>query len=151
LTTTGHDKCRRERDNVEPRHRKTGGAQKFAGQPLVASGRSCGRRVSWQSELARDAGGNHCRPIPDREDPVDRPPCRLRDNGLDRCDLLMKADGNRAVPPRIRNLVAAVGREHEFHAEPLGRLAKHPRLIPRRRRKQKDSSHVSCPVPVDSD
>ena len=75
---------------------------------------------------------------------------RLGDDGVDRGDLLMEPNGDGAVPPRVRELVAAVGRKHELHTEPFGRLAEHPRLIPGRRREQKNSSHVSCQLPAAS-
>ena len=52
-----------------------------------------------------------------------------------------ESDGDGAVPPRIVELIAAIGREHELHAQPLGRLAEHPDLIARRRRQEQDSLH----------
>jgi hypothetical protein len=54
---------------------------------------------------------------------------------------VIKPNGNGAIPPWVLELIATVGGEHELHAETLGRLTKHPRLVSGRRRKKQNSFH----------
>ena len=70
----------------------------------------------------------------------DRPPRSRRQEELPKRStiagpsrLVMKTDRNRLVPPRILQLVAAVARKHETHAEFFGRLAERANLIAGRR------------------
>src|SRR4030095_11557534 len=53
---------------------------------------------------------------------------------VDRHILMVEANRNRGVAPRVVDRMTAVGGEDELHAEPLRRFAKRPRLISRRRR-----------------
>ena len=62
----------------------------------------------------------------------------MRGRGHNRVDgrvFVVEANRDRAVLPGIVDQVAAIGREHELHAQLLGGLAERPRLVSRSRRK----------------
>src|SRR5260221_114343 len=65
----------------------------------------------------------------------------LEDRGHRRV-LVVEADRDGAVLPGILDQMAAVGREHELHAEARGRVAKRARLIAGRRREDENTRHI---------
>src|SRR5919197_2280867 len=99
--------------------------------------------MTGKTKRLRDAGGDHRRAIADDEDGVNRPPASRIDNRVYRARLVMEANRNRVVLPRVFEHVAAIGREHELDAQTLGRLTKRARLITRCRREQQHPWHES--------
>ena len=70
-----------------------------------------------QPEARGRARGQDRRAIADREHAVKRRVPRGGDDRLERRVLLVEADGDGAIAPRIVELLAAIGREHELDAE----------------------------------
>ena len=117
------------------------GTQTLARQQLVARGRGCGGGMTRQPEPFLHARRDHRRPIADGEHAVKRTRPGQLENRPRRRRLVREPDGNRPVPPRILEHVAAIGREHQIDAETLGRLTERARLISGRRGEEKNSWH----------
>ena len=99
------------------------------------------RRMAREPEAFENPRGNDRRPIADRKHAVDRALDRRVQDRRRRSELVVEADRQRLVAPRVVEHVAAIGRVDEIDAEPLRRLAERARLVSGRRRKQQDSGH----------
>ena len=87
-----------------------------------------------QPELSSDAGRDDGRPVADDDQAVERPGgSRLEDGGHGRV-LVVEADRNRVVLPRILDQVTPIRREDEFDPEPRGGVTERARLVAGRRR-----------------
>ena len=98
--------------------------------------------MTGQSECAGELRGQRRGTITNRHDPVDRRRRARLPHRVDRTRLLMKAHGNRLVPPRILELVAAVARKHEANAERSCRVSERSNLIAGGRRDEKNPLHT---------
>jgi hypothetical protein len=85
--------------------------------------------MPWQAERVRDPRANHGRPIAYDQDPVERPRARSTDDRRHRSVLLVKANRDGLVLPRIVEHAAPIGREDELHSKPLGCFTERARLI----------------------
>src|SRR5437764_10148496 len=129
----------------KPRDGQAGVTQSLARSEFGPGDRGRLRRVARESERPRDMRGNHRRSIADDEqapDGVIRLLARGGKNRVNRRALLVKADRDGAILPRVLEHVAAIRREDELHPESLGGLAERTRLVSRRRREQEYAFHI---------
>src|SRR6185503_2290033 len=91
-----------------------------------------------------DARGGDHRPIADGNHAVRRSGAERLDDAVHGAELVVETNGDGLVPPRVFQLIAPVAREHETHAQLLGRLAERADLIPRRRGNDEDLRQTSC-------
>src|SRR5207245_1534401 len=84
---------------------------------------------------------NYRRPVADDEQAGERASAGRIQNGGERKWLVVEADGDRAILPRVLEHVTAVRRKHQLHTEPFGCLAERARLIASCRRKEENSRH----------
>src|SRR6185295_8869815 len=94
-----------------------------------------------QSQQARQVGGHHRRAIAEREHGVDRTRIDRLQHRVDGFPLLVIPHRDRAVAPRIVELIAAIGGVDELDAELLRGFGEHARLIPSRRRQEQYAFH----------
>ena len=141
LTTAGYDNASEisrgvvgQRNRPERRHREAACQQGAAALEFVAAGQGGAARIAGEPECFVYSRGNRHGTIAHRDHAVRRMLAEAIDDSLDRSELVMKTDRNRLVPPRIVELIAAVARKDETHAEFFGRLAERANLIAGRRR-----------------
>ena len=98
------------------------------------------RRIARKSEPLGHPGGENRRTIADREHAVKgRPP----DDLLERRRFVVEPDGDRAIAPRVVELLTPIRGKHELDAQLLGGIVERPQLIAGGRREKEDSSHVT--------
>ena len=92
--------------------------------------------------LARQRG-EHRRAVADGEYPVHGPVAsRLADRLEERrVGIVLEADRDRPIAPRVVQLVTPVGREDQLDTQPFGRLTERAGLVPGRCRDQQHSRH----------
>ena len=113
-----------DRDRFEPRGRQSGGLERLPRQQFVAADRGCLRRMPGQTKRQGQLGGEHGGAVADSHDAVGRCTRAGADHGIDRPRLLMEAHRDRAIPPWILKMIAAIAGKGETDAKLFRRLTK---------------------------
>ena len=110
-------------------HRKPRIAQDFALAQFAAAIFHGLRRIVGESQCARGVRRRRRRPVAESDQPVHGPHERLLDDAPRRFFGLVEAHRNRAVRPRVLELVAAVARKHDIHAQRFRGFREAARLV----------------------
>jgi hypothetical protein len=102
----------------EPGYGQAGIAETFARAQLVSGRGRAFNGMPRQPEVPGDAGCDDGRPVANHDQAVERPDGGRLEDGGHRGVLVVEADRNRLVLPRILNQVTPIRREDEFGPEP---------------------------------
>ena len=110
-------------------HRKSRIAQDFALAQFAAAIFHGLRRIVGESQGARRVRRGRRRPVAESDQSVHGPHERLLDDAPRRLFGFVEAHRNRAVRPRVLELVAAVARKHDIDAQRLRGFREAARLV----------------------